>query len=140
MTDWLDIRAPGRSGAELVDPQAAVVRVVSQPLMQEVLRHNQRADARLNSRVPDRSDARAAEICASVSHPHGEASGPGAWSFCTDAKNTRFGGTRSQTTAVLVSAFVFVCGDRGEAAHENESVNEDATNNNAQRAGSAELC
>ena len=85
-----------------------------------------RADARQDERV-------------SVSHPHGEASGPGAWSFCTDAKNTRFGGTHSHSSDVLVSAFVCVRGDRGEAAYVSESVNEDAVFN-GQRVGSENLC
>jgi hypothetical protein len=126
MTDRLSIHAPGRTGAaELVDPRVSVVRAAGRRIVLVAHRGNQRMDARLNERAFQSSnDARVTDECASVFHPHGEASGPGARSLCTDAKNTRFGGTRSHSSDVLVSAFVFVSGNRGETAYENESVNE----------------
>jgi hypothetical protein len=126
MTDRLSIHAPGRTGAaELVDPRVSVVRAAGRRIVLAAHRGNQRMDARLNDRAFQGSnDARVTDECASVSHPHGEASGPGARSLCTDAKNARFGGTRSHASDVLVSAFVFVSGNRGETAYENESVNE----------------
>ena len=127
MIEWLEISAPGRAGmVEVMDPRQTRVRVVSRSVLLEALRRNQRADARVNCRVRDRSDERAHEERASVSHPHGEASGPGAWSLRTDAKKTQFGGTCSQSADVLVFAFVCVSDDRGEVAYVSESVNEGA--------------
>jgi hypothetical protein len=137
MTDLPSLYAPERAGvAELIDPRVSVVRAEGRRFVLVAHRGNQRIDARLNNRAFEGStDARATAECASVSHPHGEASGPGAWSLCTDAKNTRFGGTRSHSSDVLVSAFVFVSGNRGETAYENESVNEDAPGYAATRGG-----
>ena len=127
MTERSSIRAPERAGGvELVDPRLAIVRAAGRPYVLVAHRVNQRLDARLNSRaVQGSSDARATDERASVSHPHGEAFGPGAWNLRTDAKNTRFGGACSHSSDVLVSAFVFVRGNRGETAYENESVNGD---------------
>ena len=137
MIEWLEISAPGRAGmVEVLDPR---VRVVSRSVLLAALRRNQRADARVNCRVRDRSDERAHEERASVSHPHGEASGPGAWSLRTDAKKTQFGGTCSHSTDVLVFAFVCVGDDRGEVAYVDESANEDATCN-LNRVERTELC
>ena len=140
MTDLPSIHAPGRAGvAELVDPRVSVVRAAGRRFALVAHRGNQRMDARLNDRAFQGSNnARATDECASVSHPHGEASGPGAWSLSTDAKNTRFGGTRSHAYDVLVSAFVFVSGNRGETAYENESVNEDGADITSTRGG--DLC
>ena len=140
MTERSSIRAPERAGAaELVDPRVTLVRAAGRPYVLVGQRVNQRLDARLNSRaLQASSDARAADERASVSHPHGEAFGPGAWSLRTDAKNTRFGGACSHSSDVLVSAFVFVRGNRGETAYENESVNGDTAIDGSTRG--SDLC
>jgi hypothetical protein len=140
MIERLAISAPGRAGfAEVMDPRLTHVRVASRSVLLEALRRNQRADARLNCRARDRADERTHDERASVSHPHGEASGPGAWSFRTDAKKTQFGGTRSHSSDVLVFAFVCAGDDRGEVTYVNESVNEDASYT-MQRVERTELC
>jgi len=140
MTERSSIRAPERAGAaELVDPRVTLVRAAGRPYVPVAQRINQRLDARLNCRAVQASDdARATAERASVSHPHGEAFGPGAWSLRTAAKNTRFGGACSHSSDVLVSAFVFVRGNRGETAYENESVNEDTAIDGSTRG--SDLC
>ena len=139
MTERSSLGAPGRVGvAELIDPRVTVVRADGRSFVLVAQRLNQRLDARLSSRAHDSSDARAVEGSASVSHPHGEASGPGAWNLRTAAKKTRFGGACSHFSDVLVCAFVSVRGNRGETAYESESVSGDSAHKISTRG--SDLC
>jgi hypothetical protein len=58
----------------------------------------ERRNARINFRVDGRlfEPAGMVQFQASVSHPHGEALGPGARSDCAEREKYAFGGTRSQ--------------------------------------------
>ena len=104
MIEWSSIRAPGRLGvAELIDPRITVVRAAGRSFVLVPHRLNQRLDARLNSRATlDSSDVSAVDERASVSHPHGEASGPGAWNLRTDAKKR---GSAGHARTLLMFSF-----------------------------------
>ncbi len=134
---WSMMRAPARS--RLRDAaDSRISRARSPGRAENGDRLNDRRDVRIDARVSERAGVcRAGHLAAqrpsgftriedpeddaSVSHPHGEALGPGARSECAEREKHAFGGTRSLGSHVLVLVFAHA---PETIVNENECVNE----------------